>query len=843
MLKNNNQPVIKRIAKTNLKSNFRRSITMIFAVLLSSFLLFSVFTVGGLTYLKMNKLQNIRLNGADFDAVLYGVTEEQKTILDNDENIKQFGILTVAGAVRETETDKTPGVGLLYADAVLWDDMMSPTRTFLHGKYPTNENEIMVTEEALKKCGFENKKTGDEITFVYEIKEKRQEKTFRISGIWGGFGIVDNFFVSKAFCKQEGIEELYNSRCDISFEKRWMSEEEQQAFIDKMELGKSQRLFYVYEFGNAAEIFWGIAGIVAVTCLSAYLLIYNIMYLSVAGNIRYYGLLQTIGMTGKQIRSLIKKQMIWIGGIGISLGLFLGFFVSFSLIPVAIESLGMKQEQTGQVQVVFHPAVFLLTILLTGFSVWYAARKPMRLAESSSPIEALGYRPVSGIRKGHTTKKGNLIRRMAVEQLTRNKKKTVVTMLSLSASLSVFVCLMILLHTQSAREYVYNFRGLDMVVANDTIQNVVVEQDEKGKKQLQGVKQILNQEILDKIKKTDGVSAVFPVSCVSTVIPWEPEVSDVWMREFYETWMDIPYENDLEEYKNHPENFASALIGITEEDFRALNQELKAPVDETSFLNGETCILYRNGLFDLDEKKMIGKNILCGEYENPENTRSFKIVALTDINDYTALLGYPPTMIVIDKAVSSFAKEPIIFKVGIQYEKEFDERAEAAVENILRKSPNASDFSWESKIGQTEIVEKAQGHMAEIGFGIVAILAVIGIMNYINTSVGNIQSRRKEISIMESVGMSEHQVRKMLVWEGIFYTGGVMLLTLTVGLGITYAIYQSVNYMGAAFWFPMVPFFIACILLLTICIAVPLLAYKQMEKSGSLVERIRVEVE
>lgn len=842
MLKNNNQSVIKRIAKTNLKSNFRRSITMIFAVLLSSFLLFSVFTVG-LTYLKMNKLQNIRLNGADFDAVLYGVTEEQKTILDNDENVKQFGILTVAGAVRETETDKTPGVGLLYADAVLWDDMMSPTRTFLQGKYPTNENEIMVTEEALKKCGFENKKTGDEITFVYEIKEKRQEKTFQISGIWGGFGIVDNFFVSKAFCEQEGIEELYNSRCDISFEKRWMSEEEQQAFIDKMELGKSQRLFYVYEFGNAAEIFWGIAGIVVVTWLSAYLLIYNIMYLSVAGNIRYYGLLQTIGMTGKQIRSLIKKQMIWIGGIGISLGLFLGFFVSFSLIPVAIESLGMKQEQTGQVQVVFHPAVFLLTILLTGFSVWYAARKPMRLAESSSPIEALGYRPVSGIRKGHTTKKGNLIRRMAVEQLTRNKKKTVVTMLSLSASLSVFVCLMILLHTQSAREYVYNFRGLDMVVANDTIQNVVVEQDEKGKKQLQGVKQILNQEILDKIKKTDGVSAVFPVSCVSTVIPWEPEVSDVWMREFYETWMDIPYENDLEEYKNHPENFASALIGITEEDFRALNQELKAPVDETSFLNGETCILYRNGLFDLDEKKMIGKNILCGEYENPENTRSFEIVALTDINDYTALLGYPPTMIVIDKAVSSFAKEPIIFKVGIQYEKEFDERAEAAVENILRKSPNASDFSWESKIRQAEIVEKAQGHMAEIGFGIVAILAVIGIMNYINTSVGNIQSRRKEISIMESVGMSEHQVRKMLVWEGIFYTGGVMLLTLTVGLGITYAIYQSVNYMGAAFWFPMVPFFIACILLLTICIAVPLLAYKQMEKSGSLVERIRVEVE
>lgn len=583
MLKNNNQPVIHRMAKTNLKSNFRRSITMTVAVMLSSFLLFSVFTVG-LTYLKMNKLQNIRLNGADFDAILYGVTEEQKTILENDENVKQFGILTVAGAVKETETDKTPGVGLLYADEVLWKDMMAPTRTFLQGKYPTVENEIMVTEEALKKCGFENKKTGDEITFIYEIKEKRQEKTFRISGIWDGFGSIDNFFVSKAFCDQEGIEELYHSRCNISFEKRWMSEEEQQTFIDHMKLKKSQRLLYVYEFGNAAEIFWGIAGIVAVTCLSAYLLIYNIMYLSVAGNIRYYGLLQTIGMTGSQIRSLIKKQMLMLGGIGCSLGLFLGFGVSFSLIPVVIESLGMKQGQTGKVQVAFHPAVFFLTVFLTGISVWYAARKPMRLAVSSSPIEALGYRPVSSIKKGHKTKKGNLIRRMAVEQLTRNKKKTVVTMLSLSASLSVFVCLVILLHTQSAREYVYNYRGLDMVVENDTIQNIAVEQDEEGNAQLQGVKQILDQEILDKIRETDGVADVFPVSCVSTVIPWEPEVSDVWMREFYETWMEIPYEDDLEEYKKHPENFASSLIGITEADFRALNQELEEPVDETAFL-------------------------------------------------------------------------------------------------------------------------------------------------------------------------------------------------------------------------------------------------------------------
>ena len=46
MLKNNNQAVVKRLAKNNLKSNRRRSFSMVLAIMLSSFLLFSVFTVG-----------------------------------------------------------------------------------------------------------------------------------------------------------------------------------------------------------------------------------------------------------------------------------------------------------------------------------------------------------------------------------------------------------------------------------------------------------------------------------------------------------------------------------------------------------------------------------------------------------------------------------------------------------------------------------------------------------------------------------------------------------------------------------------------------------------------------
>ena len=841
MLKNNNQAVVKRLAKNNLKSNRRRSLSMVLAIMLSSFLLFSVFTVGA-TYLKMQRKQNIRLNGAEFDAIMYGISEEQKEILEENPTVEHYGVVMVSGVVAETEADKTPGVGLLYADDTYWKKMMAPARKFVKGHYPVEENEVMVTEDALKKCGFSDKKIGDEITFVYEINEKREVETFRISGIWDGYGDTDNFYMSKAFCDKQKLDAVYYGRCHISFCKKWMSDEAQQAFIDSMKLKKSQRLFYVYEYGNATEIFLGLSGIALVTVLSAYLLIYNIMYLSVAGNIRYYGLLQTIGMTGRQIRQLMQKQLLWIGGIGMLAGILIGAGTSFFLIPVVVKTF-VSGKEMGAVQVTFHPIIVLLTVLLTGCTVWYAGRKPTKIAVGSSPVEALEYRVVSSVRKRHKTRKGSLIVRMALEQLTRNKKKTMVTMLSLAASLSVFLCLITLLHTQSAREYSYNYMGLDMVLKNDTINNMVLNRAAEGEEQIQGVHPILNEELLNEIRQTDGVKEVLPTITVPTIVPWEKEVTDVWMREFYETWMNIPYEDDIEEYQQHPENFGSSLVGITEEDFRALNAEMEQPVDEEAFLSGKTCILYRHGLFGLDEKELRGKQISCEEYVHPENTRTFEIAGMTDVGDYVSLLGFPPTMIVIDDVVKAFTEKPIVFRVGIRYAEEYHKETEDAILSNIEESPNKTDFSWDSKIEQAENVKAAQGHMMEIGFGIVLILGIIGVMNYINTSVGNMQSRQKEISIMESVGMTERQVKKMLVWEGIFYTGGVLFLTLTVGIGITYAIYQTMNYMGAKFWFPALPFLGATLILFVVCIVVPVWTYQKIEKSGSLVERICVSVE
>ena len=88
----------------------------------------------------------------------------------------------------------------------------------------------------------------------------------------------------------------------MDFRQRLMTKKTQNAFIKSMKLGKQQALFFVSDLGESVEILGGLIGLIFVTCLCAYLLIYNIMYLSVAGRVRHYGLLQTIGMTERQNR-------------------------------------------------------------------------------------------------------------------------------------------------------------------------------------------------------------------------------------------------------------------------------------------------------------------------------------------------------------------------------------------------------------------------------------------------------------------------------------------------------------------------------------------------------------
>ena len=57
-----------------------------------------------------------------------------------------------------------------------------------------------------------------------------------------------------------------------------------------------------------------------------------------------------------------------------------------------------------------------------------------------------------------------------------------------------------------------------------------------------------------------------------------------------------------------------------------------------------------------------------------------------------------------------------------------------------------------------------------VGGTLCAILALIGILNFINSITTSILSRYREIAMLQSVGMTGWQVKQILIYEGIGYS-------------------------------------------------------------------------
>ena len=827
MLKNNNDAVIMKMAFSSLKNNRRRNGIMIFAVMLSAFLLFTILTVG-VTWFHMQDVQNLRMKGGDYDAVLYGgFNEKQRRVCEENEAIEAVGMQGVAGWSVSTEYDSTLHSGLIWSDEVYWKQMMEPARAKTEGRYPKASNELMATKEALEDCGMDDLGVGDRFTLNFADNKGEHTREFIISGMWDGYGDKKAFYVSKSFFEESGfkLEDTGRGLLYLKFKSRIVTEEVQKEVEKSLELNKKQRFIITSETASSVQMLAGVIGLAAVTCISAYLLIYNIMYLSVSGNIRYYGLLRTVGMTGRQIRQFVLRQMCLVGGMGIGAGLILGTALSFGMIPRVVKVLGIRQND---IQISFHPGIFLLSILIVGITVWMGSRKPAKMAMAVSPMEALGHRVLTGKKQSHKAGRGSLLWRMAGERVVRDKKKTVLVMAALGVCLSFFLCMVTLIQSQGARTLVSGWMESDLLVTNDTMQ---MEEESKWKP-------LLDQELMKKIREDQAVKEVHSQTGVQVVIPWEKDFMEYWMTKFYDMWMDEEYVDVREDYQKHPEKYYSFLIGIDKTEFEHLNSTLEHPLDWKDFAEGKECVFYQNDL-DVKENQTIGKEFVF--YRYGDESQSYRITIGGMINDryYANLLGTAPTLIVSDAYLKRIEKDPYVLKANILYEEEYDEELEGRILKLLKASPYHKDFSYESKIETMKDVKKSQGNMMGIGIGITCVLALISIVNYVNTSVGNIQSSQVELAVMESIGMTKKQVKRLLIREGILFAGGSLLLMMTLGMGVTYYLYQSMNYRGVPFAVPIIPMIGAAAVILVVCVMVPLLAYRSMEKQGSIVERIR----
>lgn len=820
MLKNNNRRVIGRMAGRALKGNRGRSLVLFTAIALSSFMLFTVLNAGA-AYVRMWRQQDLRLNGAEYDAVLYGCSTEQMEQLRENADIVRIGIMGLAGWMEESQAR------LVWVNDVFWEQMAAPARTSMEGHYPAAVDEVMVTKKALERAGLDGCGVGDCFTAVWTGKGGRSRQTdFRISGIWDGYGITGAFFVSEEFYKSCGFElsDLGSGRVFFDLRQKLVTRRQQEALTESLALTRRQRLLFMVESGFSVPLFLGLSGLILVVCFCAYLLICNIMSLSVSGNIRCYGLLQTVGMTGRQIRGFLYRQMLVLWAGGTAAGILAGTVVAFLLLPSLIAAFGIEERA----EVEFQPEVLFLTIVLAAVTVFSGSRKPAKMAAQISPVEASRYFG-AGAADGRITERWSVLWRMGGRKAFGNPKKTAIIMLSLSAGLSVFLCVTTLLQSQGARTIVSNAWGEDMEIRNETLQR-----PDRTKRL-----KLLDGTLSEELGAIPGVRDVRTVKTAEIMIPWESGFADRWMREFYRTWMEVPYESELENYRNYPENFSTYLVGVEEADLPLLQEGMEQPLDEADFLAGRTCVLYGNEL-SFQTEDLLGETVRCAAFEDGEHRFSFAVGGLTTGSAFLGpVMGYTPTVIVSRRAFDALKLPDDTYRIRLAYDREYDAGTEEAVLSLLESRTELRHLKVESRLLSLAEMKEAQGNMPGVGIGISLILALIGVMNYVNTVTGNIESRRKELAILESIGMTRRQMNRMLVREGAVYAVGAFLLTLVTGLPATYGLYEAVNYNQVPFFVPAVPILLVLAAVFLICVGVPVVLLHGIGLKGSVVERIR----
>lgn len=821
MLRNNNREIIGKLAKNSMRTNRKQYGILFFTILLSAFMLLSVFTIG-ISYLASSRLQNTRLNGAEYDiAVMNGFSPRQLEALRQNKQVQSVGIESYAGFIKSTEFDQTVEIGLLWCDEIFWEEQRGPARTQLEGHYPQKKNELMVTKEFLKACGNEKLSVGDSFSLTYENNTGVHTEKFVISGIWDGYGDKSAGFVSEALYEAAGYELGNDGILCIKLNHNYVLPAALESLKEDLALSDRQIFAPTGYIENSFKLLLGICGLALIICLSAYLLIYNILYLSVSGKIRYYGLLQALGMTKKQLAHFIFRQMLLTGILATLAGILLGIFSCMKLVPYTMDILGIAGEN---IELHCSPLTILLGILVTGIAIFGGIRSPLRFAAKITPVEASRYRGAAPKGKGYKKKKSAFFWRMALAQLKKEKKKTAVVLLSLATSLSVFYCLTTIISTQGERTVAPNYWNSDLIIKNQT----------QTPEDVNSLRPAIDGSLVGHIEEIPGIQELHLVEGVPVSFPYHPEgFFAMWIDNYVERTTYLSREETLDACREHPENYYGMLKGIDGEEFDYLAESLNTAVDKQDFLAGRACIvLYAGSEIPPEYLKQKVPFILQNrQYEIAVEAVSYEM--------YYSGRNIGPTLIVSQDYLRGLIAQPSILSMSIQYARAYDEELENQIMQVLDRSPYRDDLYVESQYENKKVIQESQGQMLEIGTAAALLLLLVGTLNYANTIAGSIQNRRLTLSVMESVGMSGRQINRLLIREGICYAAFSLLITLTAGTAVTYICFQAMNYMGVPFKIPAAPLLGAAGLLLLICTVTPILSYRRLVGKRSLAERIR----
>ena len=725
---NDTSAITKKLAKKSLQSEKRRNLMVVLAVALAAFLIcFTGIVATSLTQMQRNQVVDT------YEAVWLGVEENDIETLKGLPEFERVGGYYMLG---EELSEQGYHASYVYNDAEMMEigrDQMK----LLEGNLPQKANEVVVSEYFLSTYG-NNAKIGDTVTLDTES----------FHGDYVVTGIMDS------------VNEKEANTCAIILSKAALTEWKgfdpagYRAYVhfkNSDQLGEELITSYCREiaekyqltnpsmnnkyFANASKSFdfLPIFGVIVIVLIGGYIVIQSIFRISINDKIRSYGQLRTIGATPKQIKRIVKREGRKLGSIGILIGTVLGVCCGFLLFSKGFNA-------------VSYVVMVSLTLISSWIMVSISIRKPVKIAAGISPIEAVRFTPVQkDIRSRKKNIKLNPVS-MGIANFKRDRKKTIsiVASLSIGGILLMVVSSIVLVRSpeQIARLY---FPDSDYKIY---LQDLSEEMLVKGNP--------LNEELKQEVLSVDGVTDIIVArQSLHTSIKTDANQNSG----ICDTLTD--------------QNYAMVEAALTEGTM---------PTDSHSIVIHDQIVAYF-------EDMGVGSTVKFSSMDGKQSI-PVTISGVFSLSKMPVIFGHGRAH--TDGSVF-FAPKDLFYELypeittfdyswSIVSNPKKAETVKAELKNIVAEHSNLALDEIDTAIA----AEKSQNSAV---FGSMQVLSwlvfLFGVINLINTTLSNQMSRKQENSVLRSIGLTQKQLCKMNICEGLCYAFFATLAILIVGFPIS----------------------------------------------------------
>lgn len=800
---NNNKTTLNKLAKADLEAHKLKAFLTGITILIATSLMAVVFMV------LLNDALS-QTNNTPYHAMYRAVGAETRDKLLNDGDFEAAGIYKNIGGT----ADEAGITTIAYMDEASMELLRFE---LISGSYPEGLDEAAVSAAYMKRHGLT---LGDTFEFSYTdaLTNRPEAKQFRISGVIRNekqeaasqFYILTSEKYRAALAEQEGTIETssFSTQTPASVdilvklneEKDGLSAEEQKEFLKDKGLALGIRNYdillnrmYIEGFPLGAAELAGIGLFAVFLMFASGFVIYSIFYISVINAIRMYAQLMSLGTTEKQLRYYLKRQ---------------GNLLALCFIPPGILlSLGIALLISGTEWIVCDAAIALASGGLIFLVIGAALRKPAEVLAFISPIEAMKYTDAAAIQNGkkHGTLKKITPGTLAKNNLWVNRRKNRMAVASLAISGALMLALTILITSLNLPARLLE----DYPLNEDFLIGVQI--DNFYERFPQVIRNNpLSGELVKELESIPGVEKVMKDECVIGRL-LEPQLAE-----------------DPDDNKELIESLSPELLGNVS---RVVSGSVNyGDIGTDGIIINQFRVDYSSLPYD---KIKVGDTLRFRFEDSGEpSEKTFRVIGIAYFPS-TGLFYSSPEII---NGISSFNNAS---HLSVFCDEKKVETVRTELQNMISRNPNLTlhVYAEDYRMFQ-DVIRVAMGSL----YGISAFVMVFGLLNMVNILINSAIIRKREFALLQAVGMTNRQLRKMLYREGAGISLKASAVAIVSGLIcgrlLCYLAYEVMALKFIIFRVTLWPILVFAALIIGLQMIVSFCICRSMERD-TLIERLR----